>query len=103
MYRKLLPHLNKFVLLRQGMLGRAYIGRLMDVDQEVVEIQTYHPDGTRAETWTVSLATITEFLTDSRQLDMLALKVKWATSHHLDGAEDEDVIAGVPQEQSERS
>lgn len=81
MYRKLLPMLNQFILVRQGMLNRSYIGRLLDVDQETMEIQTYHSDGTEAECWTLCMSTITEFLTQSQQLNTLALKVKWLNSH----------------------
>lgn len=84
LYRKLLPLVNKYVLIRQGMLGRAYVGRLTDVDQETLDLQTFHADGTPAETWTLLLNTITEFLSESRQLDMVALRVKWASSASAD-------------------
>ena len=80
MYRKLLPLLNRFVMIRQGILGQAYLGRLTAVEQDTVDIQTYHRDGAPASNWTVSMASITEVLTESRQLDNLALSVKWANS-----------------------
>jgi len=88
MYRKLLPLLNHFVLLRQGMLNRSYVGRLVDIDQETLEIQTYHPDGTEAECWTICLNSITEILTQSQQLDMLALKVKWVNSQNASDSDE---------------
>ncbi|MBK8189518.1 MAG: hypothetical protein IPK79_03625 [Vampirovibrionales bacterium] len=83
MYRKLLPLLNRFVMLRQGPLGQCYVGRLLSVEPESVEIETYHPDGSRAACWVILLATVTEFLSDSKQLDTLALRVKWANSPEL--------------------
>ncbi len=86
MYRKLLPYINKFVMIRQGMLSQIYVGRILDVDQEALELQTFQQDGTKAACWTISLSTITEFLTESRQLDTLALKVKWANSKEEDEA-----------------
>jgi len=104
LYRKLLPLVNKYVLIRQGMLGRAYVGRLTDVDQETLDLQTFHADGTPAETWTLLLNTITEFLSESRQLDMVALRVKWASSANpdeitpLDGATmtEAEILALMP-------
>lgn len=83
MYRKLLPLLNRFVMLRQGPLGQCYVGRLLGIDPETVEIETYHPDGVRAACWVININTITEFLSESKQLDTLALKVKWANSPEL--------------------
>lgn len=80
MYRKLLPLLNKFVCVRQGMFSRYYIGRLVSVEPDAMEIQTYHHDGTDAELWTVNLETVTEFSVNSKELNTLALKVKWARS-----------------------
>lgn len=80
LYRKLLPLVNRFVMLRQGGLGQMYVGRLLNVDTESVELQTYQADGTESAQWTINLNTITEFVSKSNQLDMLALKVKWAMS-----------------------
>lgn len=80
LYRKLLPLVNRFIMLRQGMLSQMYVGRLLEVEAESVQLQTYHSDGSPAAVWTISLNTVTEFVSESRQLDLLALKVKWATS-----------------------
>lgn len=80
LYRKLLPLVNRFIMLRQGGLGQMYVGRLLNVDAESVELQTYQADGTESAQWTINLNTITEFVSKSNQLDMLALKVKWAIS-----------------------
>lgn len=81
MYRKLLPHVNQFVCLRQGPFGRSYLGRLISVDAETAEIQTYTEDGSEAELWAICINTITEMTAKSRVLNTLALRVKWATSH----------------------
>ncbi len=56
------------------------MGRIVSVEPEYVELQTYYDDGTEAELWTINLQTITEFCVDSKELNTLALKVKWATS-----------------------
>ncbi len=81
MYRKLLPHVNQFVCLRQGPFGRSYLGRLVSVDAETAEIQTYSEEGTEAELWAICINTITEMTAKSRILNTLALRVKWANSH----------------------
>ena len=86
LYRKLLPMTNKFVYLRQGSFSRSYIGRVMSVEPDCVELQTYYDDGTEAELWTISLQTLTEFAIDSKELNTLALKVKWATSRESQDA-----------------
>ena len=75
-------------MIRQGMLGQIYVGRVLDVDQEALKLQTFQQDGAKAAVWVISLSTITEFLTESRQLDTLALKVKWANSK--DKSHDDD-------------
>lgn len=80
LFTKLLPLIHRFVMLRQGGLSQMYVGRLLEVDRESVQLQTYHSDGQPAAQWTINLSTITEFVSHSRQLDMLALKVKWAAS-----------------------
>ena len=95
MYRRLQPYLQKFVCIHQGMLGRTYAGRMLHIDSECVEIQTYKADGARGELWTVSMATITDFLTDSEQLNTLALKVQWAIS-----SEEREDVTGAQQQQA---
>jgi Asp-tRNA(Asn)/Glu-tRNA(Gln) amidotransferase C subunit len=93
LYRKLLPLVNRFVMLRQGGLGQMYVGRLLNVDTESVELQTYQADGTESAQWTINLNTITEFVSKSNQLDMLALKVKWALSPEKTEEATEDLNA----------
>lgn len=80
MYDPLLNHVNDFMMVRQGGLSQVYVGRLIELTPTTAHLQTYQADGQPAARWTLSLETITEFLTDSRQLDNLALKVKWVAS-----------------------
>lgn len=89
MYRKLLALLNRFVMLRQGQLSQAYVGQLIEVDQETLQLQTFQSDGTPAAVWTLRLDTITDFMTDTRQLELLSLKVKWALSPDAQPADEE--------------
>lgn len=96
MYKKLLPHINQFICVRQGAFSRSYVGRLMSIDPEFIEMQTYYEDGTEADLWAINMATITEFSAKSRVISTLALKVKWANSNS-EPAEDE---ATQPEEDS---
>lgn len=80
MYKKMLPLVNQFVCVRQGDYGRSYVGRLLSADTDFIEIQIYYEDGTEAEVWTIRLDTITEFSSQSKVVNTLALKVKWASS-----------------------
>jgi hypothetical protein len=90
MYKKLLALVHHFVHLRQGAFSRWYEGKLVSVDSDCLELQTFHADGRPHEVWTLALDTITEFSTGSTELNALALKVKWAQSpdhRNLDGLE----------------
>lgn len=87
MYQQLCPYINQFVMLRQGALAQMYVGRLMNLDETTVTIQTYLTNGHPAAIWTLSLETVTEFLANTRQLDTLALKVLWAVSPDADEPE----------------
>ncbi len=80
MYRKLHPLVNRFIMVRQGNLGQMYVGRLLSVDEDTLQLQTYQADGSHAACWTIQVSTVTEFVSESRQLDTLALKVKWLAS-----------------------
>ncbi|MBY0450951.1 MAG: hypothetical protein K2X01_10040 [Cyanobacteria bacterium] len=80
MYRKLLSLINQFILVRQGMLGRSYAGRLMSVDPECIDIQTYDEHGNPADIWTLTTTSITDFTVNTRGLNAMALRVKWAAS-----------------------
>jgi hypothetical protein len=83
MYRKLLPYLKRFVFIRQGAFNRYYEGKLMAVDTETLQIQSYKKDGTEEELWTITLDTITEFSIGGRHLAELEFKVSFATSEDL--------------------
>jgi hypothetical protein len=93
MYKKLLPLVNQFVCVRQGDYGRSYVGRLLSADTDFIEIQIYYEDGTEAEIWTIRMDTVTEFSSQSKVVNTLALKVKWATSNSEDQVE-ESIAAG---------
>ena len=95
MYRKLLALLNRFVMLRQGQLSQAYVGQLVEVDQETLQLQTFQADGTAAAIWTLRLDTITDFMTDTRQLELLSLKVKWALSPDAEATDDDAAMESV--------
>ncbi len=82
-YRKLHPLVNRFLMVRQGNLGQMYVGRLLSVDEDALQLQTYQADGNPAACWTIQLSTVTEFVSESRQLNTLALKVKWMASNDI--------------------
>lgn len=83
MYRKLLPLLKRFVFVRQGAFNRYYEGKLMAVDGDSLQIQSYKKDGTEEELWTISLETITEFSVGGRHLAELELKVSYVSSEDM--------------------
>jgi hypothetical protein len=80
MYRKLLPYVKRFVFVRQGAFNRYYEGKLLAIDPETLQIQSYKKDGSEEEVWTISLDTITEFSIGGRHLSELELKVSFAAS-----------------------
>lgn len=88
MYRKLLPLLKRFVFVRQGAFNRYYEGKLIAVDGDSLQIQSYKKDGSEEELWTIALETITEFSVGGRHLSELELKVSFLSSDDL--SEDED-------------
>ncbi len=83
MYRKLLPLLKRFVFVRQGAFNRYYEGKLVAVDGDSLQIQSYKKDGTEEELWTISLETITEFSVGGRHLAELELKVSYVSSEDM--------------------
>lgn len=90
MYSKLLPLVKRFVFIRQGAFNRYYEGKLLAVDNDTVQLQSYKKDGSEEEVWTIAIETITEFSTGGRHLAELELKVSFIASDDMDEAEDED-------------
>jgi len=88
MYRKLLPLLKRFVFVRQGAFNRYYEGKLIAVDSDSLQIQSYKKDGSEEELWTISLETITEFSVGGRHLSELELKVSYLSSEDMAVEED---------------
>ncbi len=93
MYSKLLPLVKRFVFVRQGAFNRYYEGKLLSVDSDSIQIQSYKKDGTEEEVWTIAIDTITEFSTGGRHLAELELKVSYIASDDLDAC-DEDGQGG---------
>jgi hypothetical protein len=91
MYRKLLPLLKRFVFVRQGAFNRYYEGKLVAVDGDTLQIQSYKKDGTEEELWTIVLDTITEFSVGGRHLAELELKVSYVSSEDLPAGKDPEV------------
>ena len=89
MYRKLLPYVKRFVFVRQGAFNRYYEGKLLAIDPETLQIQSYKKDGSEEERWTIALETITEFSTGGRHLSELELKVSFAASDDVFTEEEE--------------
>lgn len=83
MYRKLLPYVKRFVFVRQGAFNRYYEGKLLALDPETLQMQSYKKDGTEEEIWTIALDTITEFSIGGRHLAELELKASFAASDEL--------------------
>lgn len=83
MYRKLLPLAKRFVFVRQGAFNRYYEGKLVAVDGDSIQIQSYKKDGSPEELWTISLETITEFSVGGRHLAELELKVSFLSSGEI--------------------
>lgn len=83
MYRKLLPLVKRFVFVRQGAFNRYYEGKLIAVDSDSLQIQSYKKDGTEEEMWTISLDSITEFSVGGRHLAELELKVSYVSSDDM--------------------
>lgn len=99
MYSKLLPLVKRFVFVRQGAFNRYYEGKLLSVDSDSIQIQSYKKDGTEEEVWTISIDTITEFSTGGRHLAELELKVSFIASDDLESGEDEEsgeIVADGP-------
>ncbi len=92
MYRKLLPLLKRFVFVRQGAFNRYYEGKLMAVDEDSLQIQSYKKDGSEEELWTITLDTITEFSVGGRHLSELELKVSYLSSDDMPVDTDEEPI-----------
>lgn len=91
MYRKLLPHVKRFLFVRQGAFNRYYEGKLVAVDNETLQLQSYKKDGTEEELWTISLETITEFSVGGRHLAELELKVSYVASDDMSASNDPKV------------
>jgi hypothetical protein len=91
MYRKLLPLLKRFVFVRQGAFNRYYEGKLIAVDSDSLQIQSYKKDGTEEELWTIALETITEFSVGGRHLAELELKVSYVSSEDMPVDKDPEV------------
>ncbi len=87
MYRKLLPLLRRFVFIRQGAFNRYYEGKLVNVETDLIQLQSYKKDGSEEELWTISLDSITEFSTGGRHLAELEFKI---TFHSNDELNDDD-------------
>lgn len=83
MYRKLLPLLRRFVFVRQGAFNRYYEGKLIAVDTDSLQIQSFKKDGAEDELWTIALDTISEFSVGGRHLAELELKVSYLSSDDL--------------------
>lgn len=101
MYRKLLPYVKRFVFVRQGAFNRYYEGKLLCVDSETLQLQSYKKDGSEEELWTISLETITEFSIGGRHLAELELKVSFLAS--ADSTEDLDCLPMLIEETSTES
>lgn len=91
MYRKLLPLLKRFVFVRQGAFNRYYEGKLVAVDSDSLQIQSYKKNGSEEEIWTISLETITEFSTGGRHLAELELKVSYLCSEDMPSPSDREI------------
>lgn len=92
MYRKLLPLLKRFVFIRQGAFNRYYEGKLVAVDGDTIQIQSYKKDGSAEELWTISLESITEFSVGGRHLAELELKVSFLSSDSMIEDEEPEVL-----------
>lgn len=92
MYRKLLPLLKRFVFIRQGAFNRYYEGKLVAVDGDTIQIQSYKKDGSPEELWTISLESITEFSVGGRHLAELELKVSFLSSDSMIEDEEPEVL-----------
>ncbi len=95
MYKKLLPFINRFVHVRQGAFSRFYEGKLLSVDPDCLELQTFYPNGTEHEVWTIALGTITEFSVGSTELSALELKVMWANSPSAPDEQPKEAVSEV--------
>lgn len=91
MYRKLLPLLKRFVFVRQGAFNRYYEGKLVALDGDTLQIQSYKKDGTEEELWTIVLDSVTEFSVGGRHLAELELKVSYVSSEDMPSNKDPEV------------
>lgn len=92
MYRKLLPLAKRFVFVRQGAFNRYYEGKLVAVDGDSIQIQSYKKDGSPEELWTISMETITEFSVGGRHLAELELKVSFLSSGEVQDEDEEPEV-----------
>src|SRR4051812_45708463 len=93
MYRKLLPLMKRFVFVRQGAFNRYYEGKLIAIDPETLQLQSYKKDGTEEEVWTINLDSVSEFSVGGRHLAEMEFKVSFASSAH--GEADEDSVHDI--------
>lgn len=101
MYHKLLPLLKRFVFVRQGAFNRYYEGKIMAVDSDSLQIQSYKKDGSPEELWTISLETVTEFSVGGRHLAELELKVSFLSSEDMEATNEPEVhLLEAPQPQA---
>lgn len=101
MYRKLLPYVKRFIFVRQGAFNRYYEGKLLAVDNETLQLQSYKKDGSEEELWTISLESITEFSIGGRHLAELELKVSFMASSDMElEVENDTVVSGEAEAQS---
>jgi hypothetical protein len=70
---------NQFVCIERGMLN-SIVGRVIDVDTEVVEVQVYDHEGQEDGRWIIAIPAITAFSINERHLEELALTVTWSNS-----------------------
>lgn len=96
MYRKLLPYVKRFVFVRQGAFNRYYEGKLLEIDSETLQIQSYKKDGTEEELWTIALETVTEFSIGGRHLAELELKVSFSASDDMPTDDPEIYLLEAP-------
>lgn len=92
MYPKLLPLVKRFIFVRQGAFNRYYEGKLIAVDLDSLQIQSYKRDGSPEELWTIVLDTITEFSVGGRHLAELALRVSYVSSHDVPPHYEQEVL-----------
>jgi hypothetical protein len=78
-YKHLLRLVNEFVCIERGPLP-PLTGKILDVDPEVVELQMYDRQGNEDSRWLIAIGCISAVFLEDRDLEELALTVKWAKS-----------------------